>query len=93
MFNKFAKDPKLFQIYHEGYKTQFEEWPFKPAEIFISQLKEIKTTRLVIADMGCGEAYLAKEINNQHKVHSFDLISNNKFVTACDISKVYIYIY
>jgi len=40
--------------------------------------------------MGCGDAKIAQIFENdkQKTIHSFDLISNNKYVTACDISKV-----
>jgi len=39
-----------------------------------------------VADMGCGDAKIAQSV--EQKVHSFDLVSNNKWVTACDIAKV-----
>lgn len=38
----------------------------------------------IIADFGCGEAMLAASI--QQKTHSFDLISVNEKVQACDMS-------
>lgn len=40
----------------------------------------------VVADFGCGEAAIAQSVAN--KVHSFDLVAKNKFVTACDMAKV-----
>ena len=40
----------------------------------------------VVADFGCGEAAIAQSVGN--KVHSFDLVAKNKFVTACDMAKV-----
>ena len=40
----------------------------------------------MVADFGCGEALIAQSITN--KVYSFDLIAKNKFVTACNMSKV-----
>ena len=36
--------------------------------------------------MGCGEARLARSVPNT--VHSFDLVSANDSVTACDIAHV-----
>ena len=36
--------------------------------------------------MGCGEAKIAQNV--EQKVHSFDLVSHNEYVTACDMSKV-----
>lgn len=41
---------------------------------------------LVIADFGCGEAELAQSV--KQKVHSFDLVSTNEQVIACDMAHV-----
>jgi len=81
--------PELFTIYHEGFRSQVESWPSNPVDIFINQIKQ-KKGPIVIADMGCGDAKIAQIFENdkQKTIHSFDLISNNKYVTACDISKV-----
>ena len=46
----------------------------------------LRSSDLVVADFGCGEAKLALEVEN--KVHSFDLIALNDRVTVCDISEV-----
>ncbi|ORX76201.1 hypothetical protein BCR32DRAFT_236744 [Anaeromyces robustus] len=80
--------PELFSIYHEGFRSQVESWPSNPVDIFINQIKQIKGP-VVIADMGCGDAKIAQTFENdkQKTIHSFDLISENKYVTACDISK------
>lgn len=80
--------PELFSIYHEGFRSQVESWPSNPVNIFINQIKNIKEP-VVIADMGCGDAKIAQTFENdkQKTIHSFDLISENKYVTACDISK------
>lgn len=40
----------------------------------------------MVADFGCGEAVIAQSIAN--KVHSFDLVARNTFVTACNMAKV-----
>jgi ribosomal RNA-processing protein 8 len=42
----------------------------------------------VIADFGCGDARLAQTLQKKHTVHSFDLVSINPLVTACDIAHV-----
>ena len=47
-----------------------------------------RSSPLVIADMGCGEAELARDLSSKHKFHSFDLVAANKFITACDITHV-----
>ena len=43
----------------------------------------------MVVDFGCGEAVIAQSISN--KVHSFDLVAKNEFVTACDMAKVGFY--
>ena len=45
-----------------------------------------RSTSQVVADFGCGEAVIARSVAN--KVHSFDLVANNEFVTACNMAKV-----
>lgn len=70
-------------------------WPVNPLDIFTKDLcaRTVTDHQMVIADMGCGEAALAKAIHASDKkskitVHSFDLVAGNKFITACDIAKV-----
>ncbi|ORY43335.1 hypothetical protein BCR33DRAFT_698067 [Rhizoclosmatium globosum] len=94
----FKEAPETFDIYHEGFRAQVELWPSNPVDHFIQTLsaaKIPKTKPLVIADMGCGEAALARSLlsQNTHEkqkftVHSFDLASPNEFVVACDIRSV-----
>mmetsp|Transcript_14749 Transcript_14749/g.41763 ORF Transcript_14749/g.41763 Transcript_14749/m.41763 type:complete len:447 (+) Transcript_14749:52-1392(+) len=52
---------------------------------------------VTIADFGCGDAQLAKdliacekqqEMKQAFQVHSFDLVSNNELITACDMANV-----
>ena len=40
----------------------------------------------VVADFGCGDAKVARTVNN--KVHSFDLAAANEHVTVCDMANV-----
>lgn len=47
---------------------------------------DFRNKAYVIADFGCGEAKLAKSI--EQKVHSFDLIAVNDTVTPCDMAHV-----
>ncbi|XP_053995262.1 ribosomal RNA-processing protein 8 [Hylaeus anthracinus] len=79
----FKDDPDAFRAYHEGYKQQVEQWPLNPLDIIISSIKKMPK-EYVIADFGCGEATLAASI--PHKVHSFDFVSLNENVTACDVA-------
>ncbi|KAJ2539503.1 25S rRNA (adenine645-N1)-methyltransferase [Coemansia sp. RSA 1933] len=86
-FDMMRDDPKIFEEYHQGFTSQVEKWPVNPVDVFIKQL-EMTKKRLVVADMGCGEAKLAATVRKQHKVHSFDLVAYNKYITACNIAKV-----
>ncbi|KAL8038741.1 hypothetical protein ABFX02_11G127300 [Erythranthe guttata] len=58
-------------------------WPEQPNDIIIKWIKG-RSPSLVVADFGCGDARLAKSVKN--KVFSFDLVSNNPSVVACDMS-------
>ncbi|CAM9939591.1 unnamed protein product [Ectocarpus fasciculatus] len=81
---KFKQEPELFDVYHRGFREQVEKWPVHPLDIIIDWLKKYPKAR--VADFGCGEARLAATVPN--KVHSFDLVSPNPLVTACDMANV-----
>lgn len=83
----FQKDPSLFSAYHEGFSSQVKSWPKNPVDIIIQQLKDIKKKK-VVADMGCGDAKIARNCSELHKIHSFDLHAANEYVHVADISKV-----
>ncbi len=84
-FEMMQADPSRFEAYHEGFRTQVEKWPVNPVNVFIDYLKS-KPASWVVGDFGCGDAMIAQSVTN--KVHSFDLVSVNKYVTACDVRKV-----
>lgn len=46
-----------------------------------------KLPRKRVGDFGCGDGKIYKECKNQ-EVHSFDLVSKEPFITACDIAHV-----
>jgi ribosomal RNA-processing protein 8 len=79
----FTKNPTLFDVYHEGFREQASHWPENPLDGIINWIKS-KHPKSVVADMGCGDARLQASVPN--KVHSFDLVSRNSAVTACDIA-------
>ncbi|XVF16335.1 hypothetical protein REPUB_Repub10bG0022600 [Reevesia pubescens] len=79
----FKEDPKLFDMYHTGYQEQMSHWPEQPVNIIIKWLMD-HSSSLIVADFGCGDARLAKNVKN--KVFSFDLVSNDPSVIACDMS-------
>ncbi|KAI5732728.1 hypothetical protein M8J76_003443 [Diaphorina citri] len=83
----FTEDRESFEAYHEGFKKQVTQWPINPVDIIIKSIQERESKgRLVIADLGCGEAKLAAELT-QHKVHSLDLVALNERVTSCDMTR------
>ncbi|QLL34945.1 hypothetical protein HG536_0H03200 [Torulaspora globosa] len=110
--------PQLFDEYHEGFRSQVTSWPENPVNVFVEQIQQRAkkpvnapgglpglqdSKKIVIADMGCGEAQLALEVNNffkkfnknakkhkqrTHEVHSFDLKKANERITVADIRNV-----
>jgi ribosomal RNA-processing protein 8 len=89
-FKIFHEDPSLFRVYHDGFRTQVKKWPINPLDIYIEQLRAEPTRvrPLMVADFGCGEARLAMSVGDRHRIHSFDLIAINDYVTACDMAHV-----
>jgi len=81
----FKSDPTLFSSYHQGYQHQAAQWPLDPLNTIIADCLRLDD-KAVIADFGCGEARLARSVEN--KVHSFDLVAANETVTACDMANV-----
>jgi hypothetical protein len=52
-FDLFQEQPDLFTVYHEGFRSQVEDWPVNPLDLIINRLKD--QPKLVIGDFGCGE--------------------------------------
>ncbi|KAL2904571.1 Ribosomal RNA-processing protein 8 [Bienertia sinuspersici] len=82
--NFFKEDPSLFNMYHVGYQEQMSHWPELPVNVIIKWLKD-RNPSLIVADFGCGDARLAKNVKN--RVYSIDLVSSDPSVIACDMSK------
>ncbi|XP_063928055.1 ribosomal RNA-processing protein 8-like [Zophobas morio] len=78
-------DPRLFLLYHEGFRAQVNSWPSNPLDSIIKFIK-LQDINKVVGDFGCGEARLQASVRN--KVYSFDLIAANDKVITCDISNV-----
>jgi SAM-dependent methyltransferase len=86
-FDYFRNNPEDFTIYHQGFVIQANKWPINPNSIIYDELKKDKYNNKVIADLGCGEAFLAKKLNNR-KIYSFDLVKINDYITECDIKNI-----
>ena len=112
------EQPELFDEYHEGFRSQVQSWPENPVDVFVDQIKLrskkvinapgglpglYPNKEIVIADMGCGEAQLALDVNQFFNkankrakgrrkvsctVHSFDLKKINDRITVADIRHV-----
>jgi ribosomal RNA-processing protein 8 len=101
-FERFSEHPELFEQYHEGFRHQVASWPVNPVNVMLEWITfhfRQSSKEVVVADFGCGDAQLAKDLmqlknNNNNKdqssytVHSFDLVSQNELVTACDMAHV-----
>ena len=61
------------------------KWPENPLHSIIRWIRE-KHKGAVVADMGCGDAELARALGVSNKVHSYDLVSTCPLVTAADIA-------
>lgn len=81
------ESPELFDSYHEGFRVQAKSWSKNPVQLALKWLRT-KPEGWTVADFGCGDAQIAQELCKTHTVHSFDLYSNNKHVTACNMANV-----
>ena len=71
--------------YHTGFRHQVQSWPANPASHYIEALSSYPP-KTVIADLGCGDAALARAlVPKGYTVLSFDLVSNGGFVIEADI--------
>lgn len=111
-------NPDIFDEYHAGFRNQVQGWPENPVNTFVKRFEERlvkpvcspgglpahkRENKIVIADMGCGEAQLALDISkinfkkkgvnlqNKHlsvETQSFDLKKANERVTVADVKHV-----
>ncbi|MBP9886009.1 MAG: methyltransferase domain-containing protein [Leptospiraceae bacterium] len=79
---KLKENPEDWYYYHTLYRERRKDWSEIP---YIEIGKMITRKEMLVADLGCGEDLLRKEIPN-NKVLSFDHVTINENVTACDIS-------
>lgn len=85
-FERLQHNPEEWMQYHTFYQQARQNWLVTPYREAIKWLQ--KRSGLAVADFGCGEALIAKEIINQHTIHSFDFIAVNDLVVECDMSRV-----
>ncbi|ANB11661.1 Rrp8p [Sugiyamaella lignohabitans] len=106
------ESPDIFDEYHEGFRSQVKSWPENPVDTLVSKFKERLEKPInapgglpgngdgtvVVADMGCGEAQLARDLYKvkgskktkklKFQIHSFDLKKANELITVADIKNV-----
>jgi len=95
-FERFSKNPQLYEQYHDGFRHQVEQWPINPVNVIAKWLvTNFRKQSCVVADFGCGDAALAQKLlETKHKgacpfeTHSFDLVASSDLVTACDMAHV-----
>lgn len=77
-------DPTIFHEYHVGFRHQVESWPTNPVSYYIDNLSSYPS-RTVIADLGCGDAALARALVPKGLVVlSYDLVSDGAYVVEAD---------
>jgi len=81
---RLIKDPSEWYYYHSLYADRRKDWDEIPYIEIAIKIKE--RPEWIVADMGCGENLLSKEVTN--KVHAFDYVAIDKDVTACDMSSI-----
>ena len=84
-FTRLKNNDSEWYYYHDEYTKKRKEWDEIPYEEIAKKIKE--RPDWIIADMGCGENLLSKEIEN--KVHAFDYVAlEGEDVVECDITNV-----
>ncbi|MDB4675053.1 RRP8 family class I SAM-dependent methyltransferase, partial [Flavobacteriaceae bacterium] len=81
---RLKKDKSEWNYYHTLYREKRKGWIETP---YIEISKKIKDREdWIVADLGCGENLLSKEITN--KVYPFDYVGIDESVIECDISDI-----
>ena len=87
--NYFQSNLDDFITYHKGFSSQAKKWPSNPNNLILKSLLLPKYKKMAIADIGCGEGALAKNlIPLGYNIKSFDLVSLNDNVTVADMKNL-----
>jgi ribosomal RNA-processing protein 8 len=86
-----SSDPSLFEAYHSGFQEQTRGWPYQPADLAAQWAAARLPKGAVLADFGCGDARLARALEQNKKkknirVHSLDLVASAPGVIACNMA-------
>ena len=85
--NRMLNDPREWEEYHRQYREARRTWSIIPYEEIIKRIRQLSPRCCQIGDFGCGEAKIMEAIGSQ-RVYSFDHVSINDKVIACDMKKV-----
>jgi hypothetical protein len=85
-YQRLQENPEEWMQYHTLYQEARKTWEIIPYQETIKWLQ--KRSGLVVADFGCGEALIAKEVSHLHTIYNFDFIAINDSVIECDMAKV-----
>ena len=84
IYERLKRDKSEWEYYHTLYREKRKDWSEIP---YLEISKKIKDrVDWVVADLGCGENLLSKEIPNT--IYSFDYIAIDDSVIECDISEL-----
>ena len=84
-FKRLKQDQSEWYYYHSLYAEKRKHWDEIPCEKIAEKIKD--RPDWIVADMGCGENLLSKEIKN--KIYAFDYVAlEGEDVIECDISNV-----
>jgi Hypothetical methyltransferase/Type III restriction enzyme, res subunit len=87
-YKRLQANPEEWMQYHTLYQAARKTWSVIPYEEAIKWLE--KRSNLVVADLGCGEALLAKALAGKHTVYSFDFIAINDAVIEYDLAHLHL---
>ena len=95
------RDPEALRRYMRNFREQTQHWPSQPVGQAASWLLSLASRRagtsrtangaaspLSVVDLGAGDGELASLVARSLSVRSFDFVSLNERVEACDISSL-----
>ncbi|SCV71918.1 BQ2448_4612 [Microbotryum intermedium] len=87
------KEDGAFDDYHAGFRSQAATWPVHPLTLIKKQLSTSLPALSLVADFGCGDANLVRDLAKEShkkevKVISFDLVSKDGWVVEAECSSV-----
>lgn len=85
---RLMEDPEEWYRYHKSRNESKKTWRTNPIDFIYDQIKgdiRGKDLSYCLADLGCGEAELAKKLGKRITVYSFDHIAIDDSVISCDM--------